>query len=106
MHTQSTEEDTLENASGLTVEPEQLSYVSGSEEDYDDEYDEDEEDEDYDDNLDEPKLRYRRVGANVKEILEKDTASTIRVSERFLVNNFSILVLFFFIIYLEGFFRC
>ncbi|OBZ81420.1 Vacuolar protein sorting-associated protein 41 [Choanephora cucurbitarum] len=85
MHTQSTEEDTLENASGLTVEPEQLSYVSGSEEDYDDEYDEDEEDEDYDDNLDEPKLRYRRVGANVKEILEKDTASTIRVSERFLV---------------------
>ena len=85
MLVQSSEEEALENTNEIAVETEQLSYVSGSEE-YDDEYDEDEEDEDdYDDNLDEPKLRYRRVGANVKEILEKDTASTIRVSERFLV---------------------
>ncbi|KAI9281912.1 hypothetical protein BY458DRAFT_468772 [Sporodiniella umbellata] len=47
------------------------------EEEYEEEYDEDEDDED------EPKLRYRRVAASVKDILEKDTASTIRVSEKF-----------------------
>lgn len=47
--------------------------------------DDDEDDED-DDDQDEPKLRYRRVGASLKEILEKDTASTLRVSERFVVK--------------------
>ncbi|KAI9486141.1 MAG: hypothetical protein EXX96DRAFT_471553 [Benjaminiella poitrasii] len=49
---------------------------SNEEEEYDDTTDED-------DDLDEPKLRYRRVGASVKEILDKDTASTLRVSDRF-----------------------
>lgn len=44
-------------------------------------YEESDED---DDNVDEPKLRYRRVGASVKELLDKDTASTIRVSDKFL----------------------
>lgn len=48
--------------------------------------DDDEDDDDDDDDQDEPKLRYRRVGASLKEILEKDTASTLRVSERFVVN--------------------
>lgn len=53
-----------------------------------DEYDEDEEEEetdDDDDDLDEPKLRYRRVGAGVKELLDKDTASTLCVSDKFVV---------------------
>lgn len=53
-------------------------------EEYDQEEETDEDDED-DDNLDEPKLRYRRVGASVKELLDKDTASTLRVSDRFVV---------------------
>lgn len=62
----------------------------------DEEYDEEEitEDDDTedDDDQDEPKLRYRRVGASLKEILEKDTASTLRVSERFVVNSMCILM--------------
>lgn len=51
----------------------------------DDEEEETDEDDEDDDNLDEPKLRYRRVGASVKELLDKDTASTLRVSDRFVV---------------------
>jgi hypothetical protein len=62
-----------------------------TDEEYDqDEITEDDEDDDLDDedddDQDEPKLRYRRVGASLKEILEKDTASTLRVSERFVVK--------------------
>ncbi|CEG73011.1 hypothetical protein RMATCC62417_08477 [Rhizopus microsporus] len=58
------------------------SHYDSNEEEYDDEeYDEEEEMED------EPKLRYRRVGASVKEIFEKDTASTIRVSDKFVVGT-------------------
>lgn len=33
----------------------------------------------------EPKLKYQRLGDNVKEILEKDTASCMHVCEKFLV---------------------
>ncbi|CEP10790.1 hypothetical protein [Parasitella parasitica] len=60
-------------------------YRSDQEEYDEDEYDdeEDEEETDDDDNLDEPKLRYRRVGASVKELLDKDAASILRVSDRF-----------------------
>lgn len=64
-------------------------YDSDQEEyDEDEEYDEEDEDEtdEDDDSLDEPKLRYRRVGASVKELLDKDTASTLRVSDRFVVS--------------------
>lgn len=51
------------------------------------EYDEEEYDDDEEEMEDEPKLRYRRVGASVKEIFEKDTASTIRVSDKFVVGK-------------------
>ncbi|KAI7904801.1 uncharacterized protein BX663DRAFT_503574 [Cokeromyces recurvatus] len=54
---------------------------SSSEEDYDEATDTEIDD---DDELDEPKLRYRRVKANVKDILDKDTASILRVSDRFM----------------------
>ncbi|KAI8332834.1 hypothetical protein BC941DRAFT_462763 [Chlamydoabsidia padenii] len=51
--------------------------------DYDDEYEEGEESDD-DKGLDEePKLRYRRVGASVRDLLDRDTASTLKVSEKF-----------------------
>ncbi|KAG0184699.1 Vacuolar protein sorting-associated protein 41, partial [Apophysomyces sp. BC1034] len=43
----------------------------------------DEEDDDDDDLEEEPKLRYRRVGAGVRDLLSKDTASTLRVSGKF-----------------------
>lgn len=54
------------------------------EEEYETNSEDYEESDEDDDNVDEPKLRYRRVGASVKEILDKDTASTIRVSGKFL----------------------
>ncbi|KAG1220949.1 hypothetical protein G6F35_006336 [Rhizopus arrhizus] len=52
--------------------------------DSEEEYYEEEEDDEEEDDEDEPKLRYRRVGASVKDILEKDTASTIKVSDKFM----------------------
>lgn len=68
-------------------------YDSNQEEyDEDEEYDEEDETDEDDDNLDEPKLRYRRVGASVKELLDKDTASTLRVSDRFVVNVCNLLL--------------
>ncbi|CAO3637448.1 unnamed protein product [Cunninghamella blakesleeana] len=52
-----------------------------NEEDYDDG---EEEESDGDEDLDEePKLKYKRLGAGVRELLEKNTASTIRVTEKF-----------------------
>ncbi|KAI8371458.1 uncharacterized protein BYT42DRAFT_594997 [Radiomyces spectabilis] len=52
--------------------------------DSDDEEDEDEEESDDGDDIDEePKLRYRRVGAGVSELLGKDAASVLRVSDKF-----------------------
>jgi hypothetical protein len=55
--------------------------------DSEEEYYEEEEDDEEEDDEDEPKLRYRRVGASVKDILEKDTASTIKVSDKFMVQK-------------------
>jgi hypothetical protein len=52
--------------------------------DYEDEEDDDEEDED---DEEEPKLRYRRIGAGVRDILEKDNASTLRVTDKFVVRS-------------------
>lgn len=53
----------------------------------DDGQQEEEEAEDSDEDMDEePKLRYRRVGAGLREILDKDTASTLRVSDKFVVS--------------------
>lgn len=71
--------------SGQEEEPisqDERDYDSNVEE-YDDEQEEEEESDEDDDDIDEPKLRYRRVGANVKELLDKDTASTLRVSDKF-----------------------
>ncbi|GAA5814860.1 hypothetical protein MFLAVUS_008363 [Mucor flavus] len=71
--------------SGQEEEPisqDEQDYDSNVEE-YDDEQEEEEETDEDDDDIDEPKLRYRRVGANVKELLDKDTASTLRVSDKF-----------------------
>ncbi|KAI8139914.1 hypothetical protein BJV82DRAFT_625472 [Fennellomyces sp. T-0311] len=41
------------------------------------------EDSDEDDMEEEPKLRYRRVGAGVRDLLDKDAASALRVSDKF-----------------------
>ena len=38
-----------------------------------------------DDMEEEPKLRYRRVGAGVRDLLDKDAASALRVSDKFVV---------------------
>ncbi|KAI8987337.1 hypothetical protein BDF20DRAFT_814816 [Mycotypha africana] len=66
---------------GVKKEADGKEEVEDDEESSDDDEDEEEDDEDEDE--DEPKLRYRRVGASVKELLQKDTASTLRVSDRF-----------------------
>lgn len=54
--------------------------------DYDSNGAESEDSSDEEDMDEEPKLRYRRVGAGVRDILEKDTASTLRVSGKFVVR--------------------
>jgi hypothetical protein len=59
---------------------------SEGEDSYDDEYEEGEESDDDNDLDEEPKLRYRRVGASVRELLDRDTASTLKVSEKFVVR--------------------
>lgn len=59
---------------------------SEGEDSYDDEYEEGEESDDDNDLDEEPKLRYRRVGASVRELLDRDTASTLKVSEKFVVS--------------------
>ncbi|ORX62542.1 vacuolar protein sorting-associated protein 41 [Hesseltinella vesiculosa] len=48
----------------------------------DDEEDDDDDDSDYDE---EPKLRYRRLGASVRELFAKDAASVLKVSDKFVV---------------------
>ncbi|KAJ1915465.1 Vacuolar protein sorting-associated protein 41 [Mycoemilia scoparia] len=53
-------------------------------EEYDDDND-DEEDDDDDDDDREPALKYKRFGPNINTILERDAASAITVSEKFLV---------------------
>ncbi|KAI7847520.1 hypothetical protein BDC45DRAFT_525781 [Circinella umbellata] len=57
------------------------------EEELESEYDSDDggesEDSDEEDMEEEPKLRYRRVGAGVRNLLEKDAASALRVSDKF-----------------------
>ncbi|KAI9018076.1 hypothetical protein CLU79DRAFT_761600 [Phycomyces nitens] len=55
------------------------------EEDDDDEEDDEEDDDDEDDDEigEEPKLRYSRVVADVRDLLGKDAASTLRVSDKF-----------------------
>jgi hypothetical protein len=80
------EQPTVEDIHVLS-EDEQQRYDSNLEEGEEDEDEEEEEtsDEDDIDDPDEPKLRYRRVGASVKELLDKDTASTLRVSDKFVV---------------------
>ncbi|ORZ22629.1 hypothetical protein BCR42DRAFT_172424 [Absidia repens] len=58
-------------------------YVNDSNEDDDEDDYEGEESDDDNDMDEEPKLRYRRVGASVRELLDRDTASTLKVSEKF-----------------------
>jgi hypothetical protein len=73
----------------LEVEEEQLQderVYDSNEDEYDEEYEEETDSDDDNDDPDEPKLRYRRVGASVKELLDKDTASTLRVSDKFVVT--------------------
>jgi hypothetical protein len=56
-------------------------------EEYDYEDEEEEDDDDDEDDEEEPKLRYRRIGAGVRDILEKDNASTLRVTDKFVVRS-------------------
>ncbi|KAF7728592.1 Vacuolar protein sorting-associated protein 41 [Apophysomyces ossiformis] len=65
-------------------EDEQEEDEDGGEDEYSDIGSEEEEEDDEDDDLEEePKLRYRRVGAGVRDLLSTDTASTLRVSGKF-----------------------
>lgn len=64
---------------------------SNSQTEQDEEYDSDdgesEDSEDEEDLEEEPKLRYRRVGGGVRELLDKDAASTLRVTDKFVVRS-------------------
>lgn len=65
-------------------------FASDQTEDDEDDLDdgaESEDSEDEEDMEEEPKLRYRRVGAGVRDLLEKDTASALRVSDKFVVKK-------------------
>ena len=55
-------------------------------EDGDDDEDEDEEDDDDDDD-DEPALKYERFGGAFQDLLKKDSASALAVSNKFLVDH-------------------
>ncbi|KAI9306269.1 hypothetical protein BJ944DRAFT_160178 [Cunninghamella echinulata] len=56
----------------------------GEEESYYEEDGEEEEETDDDEDIDEePKLKYRRLSAGIRDLLEKDTASTLKVTEKF-----------------------
>lgn len=82
MSVHSKKEEEEEEGTAQLSENDQLYNSDEEEYDEDEEYETEEED---DDDEDEPKLRYRRVGASVKELLDKDTASTLRVCDRFVV---------------------
>lgn len=92
MSVDSKKQDTVLSDDDKPYDSDQEDYDEDEEYDDDDQEEEDETDED-DDSLDEPKLRYRRVGASVKELLDKDTASTLRVSDRFVVSICDLLLL-------------
>ncbi|KAI8073983.1 hypothetical protein BC940DRAFT_363920 [Gongronella butleri] len=50
-----------------------------------DDHDSDSEEEDDDDYDEEPKLRYRRLGASVRDLLDKDAASVLKVTDKLVV---------------------
>ncbi|KAJ1951049.1 Vacuolar protein sorting-associated protein 41, partial [Linderina pennispora] len=74
-----------DNGTGATAvynSSEQAEDISGDNDIEDEEYDDDEE---YDEDDEEPALRYKRLGGNVQALFEKDTASALIASDRFLV---------------------
>ncbi|KAI8088964.1 uncharacterized protein BX664DRAFT_263200 [Halteromyces radiatus] len=78
------EQPDIQNANSFNDNDSNISSQQYEDSDYDDEssYGEEESD-DGNDLEDEPKLRYRRVGASVRDLLDRDTASTLKVSDKF-----------------------
>jgi hypothetical protein len=60
---------------------------SDGDEQFEDEEDEDEEDEDDDEDDEEPALKYERLGGALGDLLKKDSASALAVSNKLLVSN-------------------
>lgn len=67
-------------------ERDEESYYEEEESYYEEDGEEEEEETDDDEDIDEePKLKYRRLSAGIRDLLEKDTASTLKVTEKFVV---------------------
>ncbi|CDS11660.1 hypothetical protein LRAMOSA03923 [Lichtheimia ramosa] len=79
----STPEEQRDDIEQPTEAEEFASDLTEDDEDDVDDGAESEDSEDEEDMEEEPKLRYRRVGAGVRDLLEKDTASALRVSDKF-----------------------
>jgi hypothetical protein len=79
------DDESSEEGSGEEYEEEEYTDEEGSEEQSEEGTgsEDDEEDED-----EEPKLKYQRLGANVMDILKRDSASCMAVHDKFLVSNF------------------
>lgn len=83
----STPEEQRDDIEQPTEAEEFASDLTEDDEDDVDDGAESEDSEDEEDMEEEPKLRYRRVGAGVRDLLEKDTASALRVSDKFVVKQ-------------------
>lgn len=59
---------------------------SGSNSDAEDEEEGEEEEEDEEEDEDEPALKYERMGGTLSDLLKKDTASTLSISNKLLVS--------------------
>ena len=84
------DDESSEEGSGEEYEDGEYTDEDGSEEQSEEGTgsEEDEEDED-----EEPKLKYQRLGANVMDILKRDSASCMAVHDKFLVGNSSLFCL-------------
>jgi hypothetical protein len=68
------------------VQSEETEGQGDADEDEEGEEDEEEQDEDEDDDDDEPALKYERFGGAFQDLLKKDSASALAVSNKFLVE--------------------